>query len=264
MVVIVDELDRCLPEYTIRVLERLHHVFDGLQNVQIVLGIDKKQLGYAIRQIFGEETSVNKYLAKFIDFEVNLVRGELKKSLRDQYPEYFNCFENQLYNAEEVDEFYLTILKDVDMRSCNAIIEKCYLCHRLLNINDAIYGSHVLCMEVLLSLLKHFELDFETIKSNSNSEIQLSSPKLLKGANRVLPGFAVIVERLKKGAPNGYEYRVHHEGKTHINCYDLYGLALGCYRLVTGNNDYWFQERFNQKEMRQYVLDYWRLLKTIA
>ena len=35
IVVVVDELDRCLPEYAIKVLERLHHIFGDTENTQV-------------------------------------------------------------------------------------------------------------------------------------------------------------------------------------------------------------------------------------
>lgn len=40
LVIIVDELDRCLPNYAITVLERLHHLFDNLNNCEVVLSVD--------------------------------------------------------------------------------------------------------------------------------------------------------------------------------------------------------------------------------
>ena len=41
ILLIVDELDRCLPEYAIKVLERLHHICNDLPVIQI-LAINKK------------------------------------------------------------------------------------------------------------------------------------------------------------------------------------------------------------------------------
>lgn len=32
VVIVVDELDRCMPEYAVKVLERLHHLFEGIPN----------------------------------------------------------------------------------------------------------------------------------------------------------------------------------------------------------------------------------------
>ena len=36
IIFVVDELDRCLPEYSIKVLERLHHVFEKTSNIQVI------------------------------------------------------------------------------------------------------------------------------------------------------------------------------------------------------------------------------------
>ena len=41
VVIMVDELDRCLPEYTIKVSERLHHIFTDLKNVIVFVSMDK-------------------------------------------------------------------------------------------------------------------------------------------------------------------------------------------------------------------------------
>ena len=43
LVVVVDELDRCLPDYSIKVLERLHHMFGVIENSAILLAVDKSQ-----------------------------------------------------------------------------------------------------------------------------------------------------------------------------------------------------------------------------
>ena len=68
VVFFVDELDRCLPEYAIRVLERLHHIFEGITNVQVIFSIDRSQLEQAVKQIYGEGTDSRRYLKKFIRF----------------------------------------------------------------------------------------------------------------------------------------------------------------------------------------------------
>lgn len=44
LIFIVDELDRCIPEYAIKVLERLHHIADGVQNMVTIIATDKTRL----------------------------------------------------------------------------------------------------------------------------------------------------------------------------------------------------------------------------
>ena len=41
LVIVIDELDRCLPEYMIKVLERIHHLFEGLDDVILIVATDR-------------------------------------------------------------------------------------------------------------------------------------------------------------------------------------------------------------------------------
>ena len=70
LVFIVDELDRCKPEFAIRLIERIKHFFD-IPKVVFVLAVNKKQLEESINSFYGF-TSSSKYLEKFIDITVLL------------------------------------------------------------------------------------------------------------------------------------------------------------------------------------------------
>ena len=72
VLLVVDELDRCMPEYAIKVLERLHHMFEGLDNVIVLLAIDSTQLEHSVKEIYGEQVDTERYLRKFISFRVKL------------------------------------------------------------------------------------------------------------------------------------------------------------------------------------------------
>jgi hypothetical protein len=71
IIIIVDELDRCRPNYSIDFLERIKHFFD-VDNVVFVLGIEKDQLCEAIRSVYGQGFDAERYLNKFINIEINL------------------------------------------------------------------------------------------------------------------------------------------------------------------------------------------------
>lgn len=71
MIIFVDELDRCRPDYAISLLERIKHFFN-VQNIIFILGIDKEALSNSIRVIYGEQTDINGYLTRFIDIEYKL------------------------------------------------------------------------------------------------------------------------------------------------------------------------------------------------
>lgn len=70
-ILLIDELDRCLPEYQIKVLESLYHMFD-IPNLIVVIALDKGQLEESIRNKFGKYTDTYGYLSKFIQYEIDL------------------------------------------------------------------------------------------------------------------------------------------------------------------------------------------------
>ena len=78
----VDEIDRCLPSYAIRVLERLHHLFSELPNSVVLITEDKEQLTSIVEQLFGT-LKPDEYLRKFINFSFDLDKGKVN----DFFPE---------------------------------------------------------------------------------------------------------------------------------------------------------------------------------
>lgn len=87
LVFIIDELDRCRPNYAIEILEKAKHFFN-VDNIVFVLGADKKQLGSSIKAIYGEGLNVNGYLRRFMDFDYVLPppkKGLFVKSLFKKY-----------------------------------------------------------------------------------------------------------------------------------------------------------------------------------
>lgn len=60
----VDELDRCIPEFTLKFLDRVRHYFT-IPNVGFVLMINDKQLYKHIKHVLGDEDGKS-YLEKFI------------------------------------------------------------------------------------------------------------------------------------------------------------------------------------------------------
>jgi|SRR5690554_213728 len=81
IVFIIDELDRCRPDYAVAVLENIKHLF-SVKGIVFVLSIDKEQLGHAVCGVYGsEKMDSNEYLRRFIDVEYSLPVPELKNYL---------------------------------------------------------------------------------------------------------------------------------------------------------------------------------------
>ncbi|MDF3027613.1 MAG: hypothetical protein K0S23_1920 [Fluviicola sp.] len=79
IVFIIDELDRCRPNYAVAILENVKHLF-SVKGIVFVLSIDKEQLGHAICGAYGsDKIDANEYLRRFIDVEYSLPEPEIEE-----------------------------------------------------------------------------------------------------------------------------------------------------------------------------------------
>ncbi|NOI65993.1 P-loop NTPase fold protein [Vibrio sp. 99-8-1] len=69
--VLVDELDRCRPNYAIEIIECVKHFFNT-DNFVFVLATDTEQLQHSIRAVYGEGFDSMSYLSRFFDNSVTL------------------------------------------------------------------------------------------------------------------------------------------------------------------------------------------------
>ena len=280
LIFVVDEMDRCLPEYTIKTLERLHHIFDGIPNVQVVLSIDKGQLEHTVKQIYGLDTDVKKYLEKFISFDISLPVGSLNDQADSFFKNYYLQFDNtdKVVNSDELIEFKSLILQGINTRSRIAIIDKCSLIHKLLVREDKKMDSIFLCIEMMLTVLKFYDLDIIKAKEkfDMNNLFEADVTCTGKTNNHILLGLKLIREKFRK-KPGGHmdsnfsflgsRYLLRTpNGSVFIMCDDIWGILLACYRAILGfDQDNWsFNGKPIEEAIRQHTLDYWRLLKTIA
>lgn len=151
VVIMVDELDRCLPEYAIKVLERLHHLTEGTENVISVIAIDKEQLMSSVTQIFGF-ANPEKYLEKFFNFEVQLDYGTVSEKINEKYSDYFALFDKEIFPFDEsVEEFLQSIFQEINVRIQEQLVKRAMLAHKLLYDSKKDYSF--LCMELLLAVL---------------------------------------------------------------------------------------------------------------
>lgn len=96
LVFIIDELDRCRPNYAVEVLEQIKHLF-LVPGIVFILAIDKEQLSHAVKGVYGNDNiDANEYLRRFIDIEYTIPDPSLEK------------FIDYLFDYYSFDEFYNT------------------------------------------------------------------------------------------------------------------------------------------------------------
>lgn len=261
IIIVVDELDRCLPEYTIKVLERLHHVFEGVDNTQVILSIDKGQLEHIVKQTFGQGTQTEQYLAKFIDFYVDLDEGNIDNELFvDRFYYYTRQFEylNSATKKEHVSEFVDNIFNGIDMRKRIQIIDNCYLLHQLLNSENAKKDFVFLCLEISFSVLKYWGVDFREIKpmllDNNifNLNVDENNPTGIQFLNN------------KYRSKNRNPYIINDNNIIFLRCNDVWSAILYCYRFIVGYcEDYISPNLYNSENIAEYTDKFVSLLYTI-
>jgi hypothetical protein len=82
IVIVIDELDRCRPDYALSVLEVIKHFFT-VPKVHFILGINGRALENSVKARYGSDIDAESYLRKFINVSFSLPRtlgrqGEVK------------------------------------------------------------------------------------------------------------------------------------------------------------------------------------------
>ena len=155
IVLLVDELDRCLPDYAIKVLERLHHFVFNIPGLQTVTAVDKTQLTSIINSYYGNGTNVDRYLQKFFNLSMLLNEGNFNKSFRKRYADYVSLFSNDISFIDDssVDYCLSTLLSNKNARMIDETVEKAYLVHNMIIQDDTKYDKTSMCVELLFSFL---------------------------------------------------------------------------------------------------------------
>lgn len=95
LVIFIDELDRCKPDYAVRLLERIKHYFSN-EKVTYVFSVNSLQLQYTIKKYYGEGFDAVRYLDRFFDLHISMPKIDSEK--------YYNLigFPNTSYVIDDV------------------------------------------------------------------------------------------------------------------------------------------------------------------
>lgn len=77
LIVFLDDIDRCSPNFAIKILEQLKFYFEKL-NITFVVAYDRNQLEDFLRLRFGQNIDIEGYLQKFFDY--NYMFGAIDKT----------------------------------------------------------------------------------------------------------------------------------------------------------------------------------------
>jgi hypothetical protein len=155
LVIIIDELDRCRPDFAVKLIERIKHFFD-VPNVVFILLINREQLETAIKGVYGSGTDSATYLGKFVNFFFRLPKQQQKENISRRYIEETLSRYN-FYNTSGYSQFrdHLTVLAvsfSLSLRDIQKAVALYALAHP---ISDWHYGflEYVIVLKITKPLL---------------------------------------------------------------------------------------------------------------
>ena len=207
VVFIVDELDRCLPEYAIKVMQRLHHIcFDTTSDKYMFIqlaAINKSELLGSIAKTFGREFNLkqkytaadtkpgsivyenfdecqiqfgNYYFKKFFQLIIPVSNGEKIErplSLLDGFENNFDS--TDVTGKEYVEKFFTDVLAFFPMRTKLELVHLVKTAHEITSMDESLDKNlkyNTLCIELIDCLCKAVlkkELPIIRLQTNDNS-----------------------------------------------------------------------------------------------
>ncbi|MEG0365553.1 MAG: P-loop NTPase fold protein [Coprobacillus sp.] len=154
IILFVDELDRCLPKYSIKTLERLYLLFKNAPNFTVIIGNNSKQLEFSIKNIFGENVEYKRYLEKFIDHYFFLHYNEIDiDNFMSNHDFYFNNF-IFLDNGWKKDKhFIVQMLKKLSARKREEVIRNAYVLNNNIYTQNSKHESYLCILEILMEII---------------------------------------------------------------------------------------------------------------
>lgn len=109
IIVFIDELDRCRPDFAVRLLERIKHYAD-LPNVIFVMSTNLTELQYMIRNVYGDGFGAVRYLDRF--FDIHMMLPEIQDNILF---ERFDIFRNTMEDVSlrGVISFFKMSLREI-------------------------------------------------------------------------------------------------------------------------------------------------------
>ncbi|MFZ6761012.1 KAP family P-loop NTPase fold protein [Undibacterium sp. Ji50W] len=81
ILVFIDELDRCRPDYAVELLEGIKHLF-GVPGVYFIVSTNISQLAHSVKAIYGEGFDGKTYLKRFFDLQYSMSTPNTNKFCR--------------------------------------------------------------------------------------------------------------------------------------------------------------------------------------
>lgn len=166
MIIFIDELDRCRPNFAVKMLENIKHIF-AINNLQFVLVANLNQIRSSIKHCYGEPVDSQSYLDKFLGFTFSLPQTIPRTNQKNVSCDHFDGLLNgsiYLNNTDLIQsgyiEFFETLIKvnRLTLRQVETFIKYLNI-YQIISNNDLskkknfgvmllrIFGTYIFCFE---------------------------------------------------------------------------------------------------------------------
>jgi hypothetical protein len=180
--ILIDELDRCRPNYAIELLENIKHIFN-IEGIYFIVATNSKELSHSINAIYGANFSSETYLKRFFNQEYTLKEPDIYN-----YCKFLFEKEIDVLLSDKVKIFNLLDPKNYENKNLNAIMFSTYAQYFNLSLRDISQAIDTLSTILLTWENKNEELHLAYIlffimckqKSNEMFEEQRNGFNLIK------------------------------------------------------------------------------------
>lgn len=162
LILVVDELDRCRPDYALAMLEVIKHFFE-VPNVHFVLGVNMEALGHIVRARYGGEVKANDYLKRFISLTMELPEYTDSNMKKPAPIEYFRnraevmCLTDFIKEGMAFQLGLVLCVQDVSLRDIEKLLTRLAILPRRSEIETS--GSEMLMIVLSLVLMQTIRPD---------------------------------------------------------------------------------------------------------
>lgn len=188
-VILIDELDRCKPNYAIELLETVKHFF-GVKNLIFIFLVNKKQLKESIGKT---DDNCTEYFEKFFDIQFKLPELEYEDFIEIEYNKYndIHTYNTKLhptqynltnniridYVADDVNSFYEFLFLEAFKSNCDSSVVsprnliKSFKKFRLLLFSLSLKEKG--CYPLIIVLVLYFIKEEFLIKNNTENNFKI-------------------------------------------------------------------------------------------
>lgn len=185
IVIVVDELDRCRPDYALTVLEVIKHFF-SVPKVHFILGINGTALENSVKARYGANIDAERYLRKFINVSFSLPRAIGERGEVNVVAKYASKLISDMKLPDRVSGRCVSILKcvaksrDVSLRDVGKILSKVALLPNAVHEKNYLDGHIDIVCALLVTSVVDPRLHAKLVSGDAQtSELRdyLSAPK---------------------------------------------------------------------------------------